>query len=106
MQGMAPTPNTYAGGLQAYSSGALFDQALAELEARRPGQVAQYNRMFVDPFSGEQPEPLGPKSPEQGQIIKLGIDSYKDPRMSNRWEAAPPGYVSMNNGYAIYKGDL
>lgn len=58
MQGMAPTPNTYAGGLQAYSSGSLFDQALAELEARRPGQVAQYNKMFVNPFSGAQPAPL------------------------------------------------
>jgi hypothetical protein len=58
MQGMAPQPNTYAGGLQAYSSGALFDQALAELEARRPGQVAQYNKMFVNPFSGTQPAPL------------------------------------------------
>ena len=58
MQGMAPTPNTYAGGLQAYSSGSLFDQALAELEARRPGQVAQYNKLFVNPFSGAQPAPL------------------------------------------------
>lgn len=64
MQGMAPTPNTYAGGLQAYSSGSLFDQALAELEARRPGQVAQYNKMFVNPFSGVQPAPLvEPKKP-------------------------------------------
>ena len=57
-QGMAPAPTTYAGGIQAYSSGDLFDQALAELEARRPGQVAQYNKLFVDPFSGDQPAPL------------------------------------------------
>lgn len=63
MQGMAPTPNTYAGGLQAYSSGSLFDQALAELEARRPGQVAQYNKMFVNPFTGEQPAPLVEEKP-------------------------------------------
>ena len=57
-QGMAPAPTTYAGGIQAYSSGDLFDQALAELEAKRPGQVAQYNKLFVDPFTGEQPAPL------------------------------------------------
>jgi hypothetical protein len=53
MQGMAPEATTYAGGLQAYSSGNLFDQALAELESRRPGQFAQYNKMFVNPFTGE-----------------------------------------------------
>lgn len=106
MQGMAPTPNTYAGGLQAYSSGALFDQALAELEARRPGQVAQYNKMFVDPFSGKQPQPLVAPEPEQGKIIKLGIDGSKDPRSGNRYGPAPRGYVSMGNGYAIYKGNV
>ena len=71
MQGMAPTPNTYAGGLQAYSSGDLFDQALAELESRRPGQVAQYNKMFVDPFSGGQPAPLAP--PNDNSSL---LDSY------------------------------
>lgn len=49
MQGMAPEPTTYEGGIQAYSSGDLFDQAVAELAARRPGQVAQYNKLFVNP---------------------------------------------------------
>ncbi|WP_347852481.1 hypothetical protein [Planktomarina sp.] len=106
MQGMAPEPQTFAGGLQGYSSGALFDQALAELEARRPGQVAQYNKMFVDPFSGNQPEPLVASGPQQGEIVRLGIDQTKDPRMPNRYAAAPPGYVSMGNGYAIYKGNV
>tara|TARA_R110000803_G_scaffold133455_1_gene200626 strand:- start:127 stop:642 length:516 start_codon:yes stop_codon:yes gene_type:complete len=57
MQGMAPQANTYAGGLQAYSSGNLFDQALAELESRRPGQFAQYNKMFVNPLTGVDPTP-------------------------------------------------
>lgn len=58
MQGMAPAPQTFEGGIQGYSSGPLFDQAVAELEARRPGQVAQYNKLFVDPSSGAQPAPL------------------------------------------------
>jgi len=49
MQDMAPEPTTYEGGIQGYSSGDLFDQAVAELEARRPGQVAQYNKLFVNP---------------------------------------------------------
>jgi hypothetical protein len=71
MQGMAPNPQTFAGGLQGYSSGALFDQALAELQARRPGQVAQYNKMFVNPFSGSQPAPLAP--PNDNSAL---LDSY------------------------------
>ena len=65
MQGMTPAPQTFAGGLQAYSSGDMFDQALAELKARRPGQVAQYNKLFVDPVSGAQLAPLLPPKPVQ-----------------------------------------
>lgn len=53
MQGMAPAPQTFAGGIQGYSSGSLFDQAVAELAARRPGQASAYNKLFVDPYSGE-----------------------------------------------------
>ena len=108
MQGMAPTPNTYAGGLQAYSSGALFDQALAELQARRPGQVAQYNKMFVDPYSGNQPAPITPPGPAAGSLVKLGTNNYLHNTLQNNfkpsYQAAPSGYVSLGNGYAIYKG--
>jgi len=108
MQGMAPEPQTFAGGLQAYSSGPLFDQALAELEARRPGQVAQYNKMFVDPFSGKQPAPLGPQGPASGNIIKLNTIPYLHNARANNFQpsyAPPPeGYIPMGNGYAIYKG--
>lgn len=45
-------PQDFGGGLQAYSSGPLYDLALAELEARRPGQVEAVNRMFIDPMTG------------------------------------------------------
>lgn len=70
LQDMAPTPTTYAGGIQGYSSGDLFDQAVAELAARRPGQVSAYNKLFVDPYSGsyqnlyvEPPKPVQPAAP-------------------------------------------
>ena len=46
-----PAPTTFANGVQGYSAGPLFDQAVAELAQRRPGQVAQYNKLFVDPQS-------------------------------------------------------
>ena len=54
MEGM-PTPTTYAGGIQGYSSAPIFEQSMAELEARRPGQYAAINAPFIDPVTGAQP---------------------------------------------------
>lgn len=52
-QAMAGMPQAQDfGGVQGYSSGSMFDQALAELASRRPGQYAQYTQQFVDPMSG------------------------------------------------------
>jgi hypothetical protein len=41
-----PAPQTFAGGVQGYSSGDLFDQAVAELAARDPEQLAKYNKFY------------------------------------------------------------
>jgi len=45
LQGM-PAPTEFAGGMMGYSSAPLYEQALAELQSRRPGQVAAYDRLF------------------------------------------------------------
>jgi len=45
-QGM-PAPQTFAGGQMGYSSAPLFEQAVAEMQARDPAQAAAYNRLFV-----------------------------------------------------------
>lgn len=55
MEGM-PTPTTYAGGVQGYSSAPMFEQSMAELEARRPGQYAAINAPFIDPVTGAAPD--------------------------------------------------
>ena len=89
MQGMAPEATTYAGGLQAYSSGNLFDQALAELESRRPGQFAQYNKMLVNPFTGEDPTPV--VAPTQ-QVVRLATPSWRNPATAHL-----PGFNSHNS---------
>lgn len=54
-QEIAPQPQTFDGGVRAYSSGSLFDQALAELEAQRPGQFEALNAPFIDPVTGQSP---------------------------------------------------
>jgi hypothetical protein len=48
MQGM-PQAQTFANGLQGYSSGGLFDEAQAMHRQQRPGQAAAYDSLFVDP---------------------------------------------------------
>lgn len=54
MAGM-PTAQTFANGMQGYSSGGLYDQALATLQARNPGQFAALNAPFINPQTGAQP---------------------------------------------------
>jgi hypothetical protein len=55
IMGGMPAPTTYAGGVQGYSSAPMFEQSMAELEARRPGQYAAINAPFIDPVTGAQP---------------------------------------------------
>ena len=49
-----PQATTYEGGIQGLSSGGLYDQAVAELAARRPGQAALINQQFIDPYGTAQ----------------------------------------------------
>jgi hypothetical protein len=41
-----PEAQQYAGGVSGYSSGGLFDQALAELQERQPEIAAQYDKFY------------------------------------------------------------
>jgi len=46
LQGMQ-APTTFAGGTQGYSSMPLYEQALAETQAKQGADVAQRNKLFV-----------------------------------------------------------
>lgn len=48
-QSNLPPMETYAGGVQGYGSGNLFDQAVAELALRQPEIAAQYNKFYSQP---------------------------------------------------------
>ena len=41
-----PEPQQFAGGVSGYSSGSLFDQAVADLASRDPEIAAQYDRFY------------------------------------------------------------
>lgn len=54
MAGM-PEAQTFAGGIQGYSSAPMFEESLATLEANRPGQYNAMTDMFIDPQTGLMP---------------------------------------------------
>ena len=58
-----PAPQTFAGGVQGYSSGNLYDQALRELQARAPGQYNAITGMFINPQTGSTPLSFGQNVP-------------------------------------------
>ena len=90
MAGM-PQAQTFAGGVQGYSSGGLYDQALSELQTRRPGQFAALNAPFINPYTGAAPAaPFGGGSlMPANQMISQGAlssqdRSYRDSLAANR----------------------
>lgn len=54
MAGM-PQTQTFAGGVQGYSSGPMFQQAVDQLRQDRPGQYDALMAPFIDPITGAQP---------------------------------------------------
>ena len=58
-----PAPQTFAGGVQGYSSGGLYDQSLAELQRRAPGQYNAMTGMFINPQTGAAPLSFGSSVP-------------------------------------------
>lgn len=54
MAGM-PQAQTFAGGVQGYSSMPLYQQSLDALQAANPGQFAALNAPFINPQTGARP---------------------------------------------------
>lgn len=70
------------GGMGAYSSAPLYEQSLAELQSRAPGQYAALRAPFIDPITGAPPaEPF---------------NAYYDPTAAAQPVVAP--VVPMNQG--------
>lgn len=66
-------------GVQGYSSGGLFDQAVQELSARRPAQAQAYNDMFIDPMSGGTGVAFTPRgSVGSNEAVDLNMNKFVD----------------------------
>ena len=90
MAGM-PQAQTFAGGVQGYSSGGLYDQALSELQTRRPGQFAALNAPFINPYTGAPPA-----SPFGGSLLT--------PNNQADANVTPPRVPRENNSDIIPRG--
>lgn len=101
--GMAPAgaqyqsslpPTTTMGGVTGYSSGDLYDQAVAELAVRNPAQMERYNRAMTSTSDAT----AGANSGQQAQDPRLNSASpMYDPAYYNRVMAAG-GYGGGNDG--------
>ena len=52
------------GGVQGHSSFPMYQMAVDDLKASRPGQVAAYDKMYVDPVTGEGGHNSAPQNPQ------------------------------------------
>lgn len=53
IMGGMPAPTQYAGGVMGYSAAPIYEQAVSELAAQRPGQAEYLQSFFIDPMTGE-----------------------------------------------------
>ncbi len=92
MAGM-PQAQTFAGGLQGYSSAPLYQQSVDALRAAMPGQVAAIDRMFIDPITGAAPAypfsmggtaPAPTPGPQGFDWARAPQDSYTDRQETRR----------------------
>jgi len=78
MAGM-PQAETFAGGLQGYSSAPLYEQSLDKLFANAPAQYRAINDMFIDPFTGAAPRSGYGATPMQTSQMSSGGDNGRSP---------------------------
>ena len=66
-----PAPTEFAGGIRGYSAAPLYEAAIADLAASRPGQYAALQAPFINPFTGAAPgAPFGaPMPPPAAPVV-------------------------------------
>jgi len=97
MAGM-PAVQTFANGMRGYSSGGMYDQALAELAARNPGQYAALRAPFINPQTGAAPTGVygaPPPPPMMAQTARTPM--YRDPNEPRQGSAS-----SRNTSFDTY----
>ena len=107
MAGM-PQSQTFANGMQGYSSAPLFEQAKDNLYANAPAQYNAMADMFIDPFTGAAPRSgYGATAEQARQMVSSGgggggDGAGNDPFTINRGQT-DGDYYGVNSQYNPYK---
>jgi hypothetical protein len=96
MAGM-PAVQTFANGMRGYSSGGMYDQALAELAARNPGQYAALRAPFINPQTGAAPTGVYGAPPPSMVAQTARTPMYRDPNEPRQGSAS-----SRNTSFDTY----
>jgi hypothetical protein len=100
-----PEAQTFAGGVQGYSSAPLYEQSLDKLFANAPAQYNAINSMFIDPFTGAAPRSGYGATPTQAsQMVGGGGDmggGYTGG--SSNSNGSTGDYYGVNEQYNPYK---
>ena len=112
MAGM-PQAQTFAGGVQGYSSAPLYEQSLDKLFANAPAQYRAMNSMFIDPFTGAAPRNAYNATPMQSSQMMSGggggggqagfVDQAHADRMAQM--SSTGRHYGVNSQYNPYAGD-
>ena len=103
MQGVAdpmagmPQAQDYGNGMMGYSSGGMYDQALAELAQRRPAQYMANAGMFIDPMTGDQAVSFGQAGIKVNEQAKISM-----PTGDGGYQAMP---TQSDSGYQAGTGN-
>ena len=97
-----PQAQTFAGGVQGYSSAPLYEQSLDNLFANAPAQYNAINNMFIDPFTGARARNggYGYASPVNGMARSDGggDGGYVAPSSSPNYTPASDGGTGYWSG--------
>ena len=112
MSGM-PQAQTFAGGMQGYSSAPLYEQALDNLYAKAPAQYNAIKDRFIDPFTGAAPRNGYANPAQASQMFSGGGDGtgnngYFDQAHADRMgQMSSTGrYYGVNSEYNPYAGNM
>jgi len=107
-----PQSQSFAGGIQGYSSAPIYEQALDNLYAKAPAQYNAIKDRFIDPFTGARPNGGGFANAQQtSQMFSNGdgngnngfVDQAHADRMAQM--SSTGRYYGVNSQYNPYAGD-
>ena len=107
-----PQAQTFAGGIQGYSSAPIYEQALDNLYAKAPAQYRAIKNRFIDPFTGARPNGGGFANAQQtSQMFSNGdgngnngfFDQAHADRMAQM--SSTGRHYGVNSQYNPYAGD-